>query len=395
MERFSEHRPSQAIVNLAAIQQNIALVKERLEPGQVLYATVKANAYGLGAVPVAKAALEAGAQGFAVATVDEGIELRQAGISEAPILVLGLTDPRGIAEILYYKLTVTVSDLDFLKEAYQQLELSKEIYLLEDHQLKIHLALDTGMTRIGLRSKAEVEAFAQGVAAYPWVDWEGAFTHFSTAGGGPQDYIDYQWQRWLDLSSALPDSVQLRHYANSAMGLWHHRQPASSIVRYGIAMYGLDPMDRLPRNLADQVDSPSLGRNDGDDLYPALSLVSEIIYVKEVAKGTKISYGASYESQDQEWIATIPIGYADGWLRSYHDVPVLIEGHACPVVGRINMDQMMVRLPQFYPKGTPVTLIGPDHGAYNHISDIAQQVGTIGYEIMTNISDRIPRVYLS
>ena len=121
MERFSEHRPSQAIVNLAAIQQNIALVKERLEPGQVLYATVKANAYGLGAVPVAKAALEAGAQGFAVATVDEGIELRQAGISEAPILVLGLTDPRGIAEILYYKLTVTVSDLDFLKEAYQQL----------------------------------------------------------------------------------------------------------------------------------------------------------------------------------------------------------------------------------------------------------------------------------
>lgn len=394
MVGYSEHRPTQAIVNLSAIEANIKWQQAKLEPGQSLIAVVKANAYGLGAEQVARTALKAGAEGLAVATVDEGISLRKAGIIQVPILVLGLTDPQGIAEILHYNLTVTVSDLDFFNQAYQQLLTTDDLYLLDNLKLPFHLALDTGMTRIGLRTETEVSDFVTKIQAYDWVDFQGVFTHFSTIGGGPQDYVEYQWQRWLDLTALIPESVKIRHYANSAMGLWQDRQPASTWVRYGVAMYGLDPMDRIPSHFKEQVDTSQLGLNEEDPLQPALELISEIVYVKEIPQGTKISYGATYQSSEKEWIATIPIGYADGWLRSYQVIPVLVEGHACPVVGRINMDQLMIRLPHYYPKGTPVTLIGPDHGAYNHISWIAQQTSTIGYEIMTNLSDRIPRIYI-
>ena len=332
MSQASEHRPTVAIINLNAIQHNVREMKRHLEPDQALYAVVKANAYGHGAVAVAKAALAAGAQGLAVATVDEGIELRQAGLLAQPILILGLVDPRAIAELVYYRLTVIVSDLIWFQEAWAQLVSNHQESLLDDAKLKVHLALDTGMGRIGLRTVEEVQAFA------------------------------------------------VRHYANSAMGVWFKRQPVSSIERFGISMYGMHPKDErssLPI-----------------DLQPALQLISEIVYVKQVEKGSKISYGATYEAQEEEWIATIPIGYADGWFRHYKDIPVLVEGHACPVLGVINMDQLMIRLPHQVPVGTTVTLIGQDHHLENHAADLARLVGTISYEIFCGLSDRIPRIYL-
>ena len=294
MSQASEHRPTVAIINLNAIQHNVREMKRHLEPDQALYAVVKANAYGHGAVAVAKAALAAGAQGLAVATVDEGIELRQAGLLAQPILILGLVDPRAIAELVYYRLTVIVSDLIWFQEAWAQLVSNQQESLLDDAKLKVHLALDTGMGRIGLRTVEEVQAFAEGIQAFPWVNWEGVDTHFSTAGGGDPAYVETQWAKWQELLTAVPDYVTVRHYANSAMGVWFKRQPVSSIERFGISMYGMHPKDErssLPI-----------------DLQPALQLISEIVYVKQVEKGSKISYGATYEAQEDEWVATIPIG---------------------------------------------------------------------------------------
>lgn len=378
----SEHRPTEAIVDLNAIQHNVRVMLEQMDDDQKLYAVVKADGYGHGAPQVAEAALAAGAKGLAVATVDEAIELRQRGHRFVPILVMGLTDPRGIAEIIYYNLTVTVSGLDFFEKAYQQLAETDHLSILDDAKLRFHLKLDTGMGRIGLTSVEEVKAFAAAVQEIAWLDWEGVFTHFATAGGGPEDYIDYQWQQWLELSAAVPESVGVRHYANSAMGLWYPREPKSDIVRYGIAMYGVDPKDQLPS--ATKV-----------SLKPALSIVSEIVHVKKVPAGSHISYGATYRADVDQWIATVPIGYADGWLRRFKDTPILVDGQACPVVGTINMDQLMIQLPAEYPIGTTVTLLGQDGSLENHVSNLAKATDTIGYEILCGIGGRVPRIYLT
>ncbi|MDO4432537.1 MAG: alanine racemase [Aerococcaceae bacterium] len=380
MNEASEHRPTVAIVDLSAIRHNLHYFLAKMTSEQQLYVAVKANAYGHGLVPIAQAAIEYGAHGLLVATIDEGITLRKNGIT-APILVLGISDARGIAEMLLYDLTITVSDANFFERAEQQLQATGQAALLTPQSLKIHLALDTGMGRIGLQTEAEVAHFVQVAQKVSWIDWQGVFTHFATAGGGPETHVAHQWERWLELTACVPDQVTIRHYANSAMGMWYPYEPQSSIVRLGIGLYGMHPKDEWQ--------TP-----DALDLRPALQLVSEIVHIKKVSKGTKISYGATYEAQEDEWIATIPIGYADGWFRRYQQIPVLVDGKACQVAGRINMDQLMIRLPNFYPVGTTVTLIGQDKTLCNHASDIAQQVDTISYEIFTSIAPRVPRIYL-
>lgn len=376
--RANEHRPTQAIIDLGAIQTNLKTIQEHYSEDIITYVAVKANAYGHGAVEVAKAALDVGVEGLFVATVDEGIELRQAGITNVPILVTGLTDPRGIAEVFDYDLTLTVSGIAFFEKAVDQLTTTQQRHLL-DKELPIHLALDTGMGRIGLQKPEEILAFIKGLEAYPWVRWEGVFTHFSTASGGPKDYIDTQWERWQDLLKVVPEEVTYRHHANTAMAYLTDDYP-TDIARIGIGMYGIDAEDRSP---------------DPYGLVPALSLVSAIIYVKEVDPGRFISYGATYKTQEKEWIATIPLGYADGWFRRYQNFDVLVQGKKCPVVGRINMDQLMVRLPKEFPVGTTVTFIGQNSGQSNHVSDLARVADTIGYEVVCGISDRVPRVHVN
>ncbi len=385
------HRPTQARIHLPTIKENIQwLLNHRTAPGQKVYATIKADGYGHGAVEIGKVAIQAGVHGLAVATVDEAIELREAGIETTPILVLGHTLPEGIVDILKYDLIITVSDTDFFETAEKFLN-EQQLNLLNHHKLTVHLAVDTGMSRIGVRTVEELQEFIKKIKDYPWVEWEGAFTHFATAGGGSTDYIDYQLKKWREMGKYLPQSVTERHYANSAMGLWHNDElPQSTIIRFGIAMYGLDPKDAL---LTDK-NLPQIQTENLQALKPALELVTEIVHIKQVSAGTKISYGATYESAEDEWIATLPIGYADGWHRHYQTIPVIIEGEYAEIAGTINMDQMMIRLPKFYPKGTEVTLIGKNGTLVNHPSKIAREIGTIGYEIMTSIGPRVPRMYL-
>lgn len=378
MERMPEHRPTRVIVDLDAIHHNLRVLQAKLYPGQMIYAVVKANAYGHGAFEVAQTALAGGATGLAVATADEGIQLRQQGIT-APILVLGLTNPEGIEALLTYHLSVTVSSLTFFERAKAYMQSRGQGERLDRTSLPFHLALDTGMSRIGLQSEREIHAFIEGIQAYPWADWQGVFTHFSTIGGGPQAYVEVQWAKWQAWMPLIPEWVKIRHYANSAMGMWGDKVPPSDIVRYGIGLYGLDPKDQWP--------GP-------DPLQPALSLVSALVYTKEIPAGQSVSYGATYTAQEPEWIGTVPIGYADGWFRHYSTIPVLIDGQACPVVGVINMDQLMIKLPAYYPPGTPITLIGKNGGLENHLSPMARTLHTISYEILCGISSRVPRYYV-
>lgn len=379
---FSDHRPTYAIVDLEAIRHNVSQMIAALQPGQQLYASVKANAYGHGSVPIAQAVLQAGVDGLLVATVDEAIELREAGIIDIPILVLGLTDPRGIAEILFYDLTITISTMDWFERAEAQLRQTNRLGLLNEQSLQYHLAIDTGMGRIGLRTQEEVRDFFEQAQSYSWANCEGAYTHMATASGGAESYVYHQFERWQELTQALPNSVKVRHYANSASAMWFQDLPTSDIVRYGIGIFGIDPKDEPFSESSWNV-------------IPALELVSELSYTKKVEAGSCISYGAAYIADEDQWIGTIPIGYGDGWLRSYQKVTLQIQGHDCPVVGVINMDQLMVRLPEYYPPGTPVTLISRHNEAVNSVSNIAKKVGTIGYEIITNIGSRVPRIYIN
>lgn len=406
MSFASEHRPTQAIVNIEAIKENIQTFKKLINGDQEIYAVVKSNAYGHGAVPIAKAALESGVSGLCVATVDEAIELRRAGLIQVPILVMGLTSPYGIAEILHYNITITVSNIEFFQQAFQQLKQSDQLQLLSLYQLNFHLKLDTGMSRIGIDNELELEAFVEEVGKFDWANWEGVYTHFSTAGGGPAEYIEYQWDRWIALLAKIPTSVSQRHFSNTGMVFNYAHKNQSDIVRLGIGMYGIHPKDLLRPEVvseslskafaftAEELEQMIDTETEHIQLQPALQLLSEISYVKKLKKGSKVSYGNSYTCLEDEWIATIPIGYADGWLRRMHSVPILVEGQACPVVGVINMDQLMIKLPKFYPIGTEVTLIGKDGHLFNHPSLIARKLDTISYEIVTAIGGRVPRVYI-
>lgn len=365
------NRGTVARVNLAAVRQNVRAEMERLKKGTEIYAVVKADGYGHGAIPVAKAARSAGATGFCVALLDEAFELRQAGITE-PILVLGIVKPELAQAAAAADIRLTVSEAKWLAEAAKVLKQAEK-------PLKIHVKIDTGMGRIGLRNQPEITAFLKMLEfVQPKIEMEGLFTHFATADEGDSSYFAAQQAKFKELRSYFPQEIRHIHTANSATALWHEAWE-STIVRLGIAMYGYNPSGTA-------LESPY-------PLQPALSLETEISYVKEVPKGTHVSYGATYESPTNEWIATLPIGYADGWRRHFSGYSVLVEGQEAPIVGRVCMDQMMIRLPRYFPEGTRVTLIGENNGKRKTMEAAAAYLDTISYEVTCGLNERIPRVY--
>lgn len=366
----SIHRPATVEVNLGNLRTNLENELRAVPSGTDVFAVVKANAYGHGLVKVAKFEIENGAAGLCVATLDEGIEIRDAGIV-APILVLGIT-PVKYAEIANKAdISLTVGSLDWLEQAVQE-----NIY-----QLKIHLGVDSGMGRIGFQTRDAVVEACQFIKNHPesFIP-EGLFTHFSTADSPDEAYFKKQVERFKELHRDLPIDFKYIHCANSATALWH-KDLAINMVRYGIALYGLNPS---------QTDITTLPF----DLKPALSLHSELVFVKQVAAGESIGYGATYTTKEKEWIGTVPIGYADGWLRRMSGSDVLIDGERCPIVGRVCMDQFMVKLPHKMPVGAKVTLIGKSGSDEITCTDVAQYANTINYEILCGLAERLPRVYI-
>lgn len=368
----SYHRPTKLIINLQAIQQNITNEMAHNQ-GKDLFVAVKANGYGHGAIPIAKTAIESGATGLCVATLDEAIELRENGLT-VPILLLGLLDSAFIPLAQEYQVDVPVATLEWLKEAQVILKKSSQTR----PPLRVHLAIDTGMGRIGFTKTEEVRTAAHFLEADDHFTWEGIFTHFATADQADTTYWQKQKQRFQAALEVLPKNPRYVHVSNSATSIWHEQ--LGNMVRYGIAMYGLNPSGRDLR--------------ESYSLYPAMSLVSTLIQVKKLAKGEGIGYGKTYETSSDEWIGTVPIGYADGYIRKMQGFHVLVEGQFCEIVGRVCMDQLMIRLPKEFKVGTPVTLIGKNQGAEITLQDVADYVGTIHYEVACLFSERIPREYI-
>ena len=367
-------RDTKLIVDLGAIKHNINEQKKLLAPDSRILAVVKANAYGNGLVPVAKTAIAAGATGACVAILDEALELRDNGIT-AMILVLGITPVENAHIAAEAGVSLTVGSLDWL-EAYHQMAQVQHW----TKPLKVHLGIDSGMGRIGFTT---VDDFNEAVAVlrkYPEFEFEGMFTHFATADSADNGYFNKQVNKWEQFVNSLDVLPPFVHMANSATGMWHRDKITANTVRMGISMYGQNPSGReLNATL---------------DLKPVEQLVTSISFVKKIRAGESVSYGATYTAKEDEWLATLPIGYADGYPRCMTGYKVLIDGEFCDIAGRVCMDQMMVRLPKHYPVGTKVVLLGRSGNNEITANDLADQAGTINYEIMTNISNRVHRIYI-
>ena len=374
---ISYHRPTRVVVDLAAIKYNVAQeIKHQQDKHpsnkREVFAVVKANGYGHGAVEVAKAALAGGATGFCVATLDEGMELRESGVTE-PILILGIVAVQWLPLLLQYQLAVPVTSMEWIQEA-------QDFYDTNglEGTVALHLTLDTGMGRIGFQTTKEALAAVSAIEKSSGLLMEGMFTHFATADMPDQAYFEKQSQRFAEVLAQLPTRPRYVHVSNSATALW--REDQGNMVRLGISMYGQNPSGG---ELAEPY-----------PLQPAMALESELVQVKQVPVGEGIGYGKTYTTTETQWIGTVPIGYADGYIRQMQGFHVLVDGHFCEIVGRVCMDQLMIRLPQAFALGTKVTLIGQNKGQEISMQAVADHLDTIHYEVMCLLSDRIPRVYL-
>lgn len=371
-------------VDLDAIFHNVYHFKVALAKEKEVMATVKADGYGHGAVPVAKTSLRAGASWLTVALLEEGIELRQAGI-EAPILVMGYVPAHHVPLAQRYRLRLTVPDYRYFQEMVAQLSPSQP-------PLLFHLKLDTGMGRLGVLDREEllkiIEAFQKsGPQKEGRLVWEGVYSHLATADEQGEELVRYfkQQVNLFDERVELLLQQGIRppviHLANSAGMIREAWGRFSTAGRLGISLYGLLPSGWMQGQLPFR-------------LKPALSLHTRLSQVKEFPPGAGISYGCTYRTRQREWIGTIPIGYADGYSRLLSNKgEVLIGGRRYPVVGRVCMDQTMIKLDGPRERGEQVTLIGQQGSERISADDLARWIGTINYEITCMISKRVPRIY--
>lgn len=368
------HRPAAVYVDLSAIKQNIEQELNHLEPGQKLFAVIKANAYGHGAVKVAQLAAKNGVSGFCVAILDEALELRRAGITQ-PILVLGVTPEEYATLAAKNDISLTVPDFEWLNTADQELNNT-------GLQLKIHLAVDSGMGRIGFSEDEEFLQANDFLLDNPHFEVEGLFTHFASADSSDDTYFKTQVERFEHLKSLLKVKPKWIHVDNTAASIYG-KKVHSDLVRFGIGLYGLNPSSN-----PSTPDLPAQIR-----LKPALSLESELVQVHTIHKGQGVGYGSTYIADCDQIIGTIPLGYADGFIRKFQGFKIQVGDEYCPIVGRICMDQLMVRLPYEMPTKTKVILISNDPTAQNNIKAAADYVDSIHYEVACLLDDRLPRIY--
>lgn len=376
MTESTTKRPAWAEVDLRAIAHNVRELIRVKDPRARMMAVVKANGYGHGAVPVARTALAAGAEWLGVAILNEALELRRAGLT-APILVLGFTPPEQADEVVMNGISQTV----YTVEAARTLS---EAASRAGRPAMIHLKVDTGMGRIGVTPDDDGLAVARAMAALPGLTLEGIFTHFATADAADKTYARLQFARFIDFLARLEAAglrFQIRHAANSA-ALMELPETHLDLVRAGIAIYGLYPSDEVERRF---------------DLRPAMSVKARVAHVKRVPAGTGIGYGRTFVTERPSVVATIPVGYADGYPRSLSSRGfVVIGGRRAPVIGRVCMDQFMIDVtdvPGVGP-GDEVVLLGRQGDAAVSADDLARLEGTINYEVVCDFTARVPRVYI-
>ncbi|QMV43286.1 alanine racemase [Cohnella cholangitidis] len=377
------YRPTVAEISLDALDRNIGAFRERLAVGTKLLASVKANAYGHGAVEIARRAVASGADYLGVAFLDEALQLRASGI-DAPILVLGYTPPEGYLLAREQGITVTLYRDRMLDEV-ESLPLSTD-----GKKLKAHIKIDSGMGRLGLLPGPQAERFMERAFSLPQLEVEGLFTHYARADEEDKAYTHLQVERFAGVvdyvrRSGLP--ISIIHSGNSAAGI-DLPENVGHMLRLGISMYGLYPSDEVNFGAV--------------RLEPVLSLKTSIVHTKRLPAGEGISYGTRYFTQGEEVIGTLPIGYADGFSRMLSGkAEVLVRGQRVPVLGTICMDQCMIRLNDAASGGTAiepgeeVVIIGRQGDAILSAEEVAAKLGTINYELICMLAARVPRVYRS
>ena len=362
-----------AEVDLDAIEYNFMAARNHLPKEMKLLATVKANGYGHGAARIAKL-LEDKADYFALAAMDEAVQLRQAGI-RTPLLVLGPVQPADYVRAANHKVTLTVSSLEEAKAISACAEICGKT-------ITVHFALDTGMSRIGFACTEEAARQIEEAANLPGLIPGGIFSHFALADSKDKSYVNLQKANFRMMLEEIQVEFPIRHLYNSAAIT--ELEPEFDMAREGIILYGLLP--------SDEVDLSRIG-----GVKPAMALRSHVSFVKRLPAGTPISYGCTYRPEQDSVIATVMAGYADGVPRLLSNCgEVIIRGVKAPIVGRVCMDQFMVdvtHIPGVKP-GDTVTIFGTDGDVTITADEVAEKAQTIGYELVCGIAPRVPRVYL-
>ena len=368
-ERGIAIRPTTAYVDLDALEANVQAIRAHVGPDVKIMGIVKANAYGHGLVPTARALLAFGVDGLGVAFLEEGIMLRRAGV-RAPILVLGGIIGNQIIHFLEFDLGITASSVFKL----QQIEDQAKAF---GHKAKVHLKIDTGMERIGMHwdTAHQLLEAAQNMRS---CEIRGVFSHFAESDGEDATYTECQLQRFHQCLSSVPGSW-FRHIANSG-AILQHSQTHLEMVRPGVMLYGVYPSPTIPRSI---------------ELQPVLSLKTRVVYFKVVRRGSSVSYDRTWTADHDTRVVTLPVGYGDGYSRQLSGrAEVLIHGRRHPNIGRITMDAMMVDIGQSSAyNGDEVVLLGQQGTEKIRVEELAKHASTIPYEILTSISARVPRVY--
>ena len=376
MDRCDYYRV-QANINLDAIRTNINMVKKQINKDTKLMVIVKADAYGHGAVAVSKALENGIVDAYGVAIIEEAIELRNAGITK-PILILGYTPKEQYNLVISYDVMQTVYQYEMAKD------LAAEA-IKQGKTAKIHIKIDTGMSRLGFSDTLEsVQAIKQ-IASLEGIYIDGLFSHFAKADEADKDSAKHQIERFKHFDRLLRHEgihIPTLHFSNSA-GMLEFPEAEYDMVRCGIVTYGVYPSDEVNHSLI--------------NLIPAMELKSHVVYIKEVEAGTGISYGSTFITNGRTKVATIPVGYADGYSRNMSNVGrVIIRGQYAPIIGRICMDYFMVDVTHIegISQGDVVTLLGKDGDNVITVETLARWSHSFPYEMICTVGKRIPRVYI-
>ncbi len=368
---------TRAEIHMRNLRFNVQSMKKRLGDGTPIMAIVKADAYGHGAISLADVLLEEGVAALGVATVEEGVELRQAGYP-VPIVVLGYTNESEDAKLLAYDITPAIFQYE-------------RAAALSDHAVRagkkaaIHIKVDTSMNRIGLKPTWESVETVKRIAALPGIEIEGLFSHFARADEADKTAARQALEKYRWFVSALEEEnihIPVKHISNSAASM-EFDDTHFDMVRMGIVTYGLYPSEEV--------------RKANLPLKPLLEWKSHLVQVKEVPEGEEVSYGGTFVTRRRTRIGTVPVGYADGYARQLSNkARVLVNGQYAPVIGRICMDQFMVDLTDLShaEEGDEVTLIGYDGGGHISVEELSELSGRFPYEFVCQISKRVPRIYV-
>ncbi len=366
--------PNRAVwaeIDLGAIEHNIKEIKKCITGGAKFCAVVKANAYGHGALAVARKAVELGADYLAVAALSEALQLRDAGFT-TPILILGLVEPTDAQVLVDRDITQTVCTME-LAEA-----ISAEA-VRQGKKARVHMKIDTGMGRIGIRSD-EAGEFAKQLTMLPGLELEGMFSHFALADAKDKSYAHVQlelFKRAIQQVEERGIQIPIRHIAESA-AILELPEAHFDMVRAGVILYGLWPSEEVQHVI---------------ELRPAMKVCAKLMFVKKMQAGETISYGRTCAMARESRIATLPLGYADGYIRAFGGrAAVEIAGQRAPIVGRICMDQCMIDITDIpeASEGSTAVIFGSDTLTAD---ELASWLGTINYEVVCLMAPRIPRVY--